>query len=167
MTRTIKWWFFLGMGFYLCALLAIIPLPVAYQWARPEWVLMFVIFCQLNHPTSFNPLLAWVMGLFVDGLLGTSLGEHALVYAIICYITALLRPRFLFRPLWQQVGKISFLICLSQIGILILHALKGQTPHTWLYWLGTAASCVIWPMFVSLLHHLSHFLNVAPRSRSL
>lgn len=162
--RMVKWGLFLGLGFYLCGVLTVIPIPQEYQWYRPQWLLMLVIFCQINQPTAFNPLIAWVGGLLLDSLLGTRLGEHAFVFAIICYLTALLRPRFIMRPLWQQIGKIFLLVCLGQIFILWFHVFNGQNPHTLLYWMGSVISCLIWPVFVLFFQYLCRFFNLTALS---
>lgn len=168
MARVIKWWLFLGIGFYFCGVLTVIPIPMEYQWFRPYWLLMLVIYCQLANPKSFNPGWAWVMGLLVDSLLGTRLGEHALVFAVVGYFTSLLRPRFLLRPLWQQVGKVLLLVCLGQIILLWFHVLAGQNPHTLLYWTGALTSCLIWPIFALLLQSICQSLSVLPfTSRSI
>lgn len=150
MWQSIRWWLFFIFGFYVCAALTVLPIPLSWQWFRPQWVLLFFIFCQIVHPRYFNPIFAWVGGLLVDSLLDTPLGEHALVFSIVCYITSLLRPRFILRPLWQQLGKIFLLVSLGQILILWFHALIGQNPHTLLYWMGTLTSCLCWPILVAL-----------------
>lgn len=160
MARMIKWWLFLGIGFYLCAVLSVIPLPMEYQWYRPQWLLMFVIFCQIYNPKSFNPALGWGIGLLFDSLVGARLGAHALVFAVICYLSATLRPRFVLKPLWQQIGKVTLLICLGQICILWFHVLNGQNPHTLLYWVGTVTSSLVWPIFALLLQGIGQSLNV-------
>ncbi len=144
MFQTIRWWAFFLIAIYIGGLLTAFPIPQDWQWFRPHWLLVFFIYCQVVYPNHFNPILAWVGGLLVDSLLETRLGEHALVFAVICYLTALLRPKFLLRPLWQQFGKVSLLVCFAQILILWFHAITGQNPHTLLYWMGTVTSCVFW-----------------------
>ena len=161
MARVVQWWLFLALAFYVACLLSIIPLHGAYQWCRPQWVLMLVIFCQLVQPNLFNPCWAWLMGLLVDGLLQTTPGEHALIFALISYLTALVRPRFLLRPMWQQVGKVFLLIGLGQILMLWFHMFAGQNPRTLLYWMGTLTSCLIWPIYLMVLHYLGRFFNVS------
>lgn len=160
----IKWWAFLIVGCYLCGILTILPLPQDYQWYRPLWFLMFVLFCQLSQPTLFNPFIAWFIGLIADTLLGTPLGANALIFSLLCYLSALLRMKFMIKPLWIHVGKIFLLICLGQIFILWFHALTGQNPHTLFYWMGSVASCIIWPLFVILLQSICRFMSVTPIS---
>lgn len=160
--QSIKWGFFLILGFYLCGILTVIPLAPEYQWYRPQWLFMLVIFCQLQQPKLFNPLIAWVIGLLLDSLLGTRLGEYALICTIISYLTYFFAPNFSVSPLWSQWGKIFLLVCLAQIFILWFHALAGENPQTLLYWAGSVVSTLIWPVFVLLLQSLSRLLGIQP-----
>lgn len=164
MIRAIKWWLFLTVGFYLNAVLTVWPLDDAYQWYRPQWVFMFVILCQILQPTYFNPIVACFFGLLMDSLLGTPLGQYALVCTIISYFTSLLRGQFFSRPLWIQIEKVLLLVCLGQILVLWFHAFAGQNPRTLWYWMGSVSSCVIWPLFVLLFHCVSQLFRVAPFS---
>lgn len=148
MVEQFKWWIIFILGFYLCCVLMVLPLPVHFQWYRPQWLLLFIIFCQLEQPTSFNPFYAWCGGLIQDSLLGTPLGQYALIFALISYLTALMRSRFVRKPLWMQWGKIFLLVALSQILMLWFHALEGQNPHSLEYWMGSVISCLAWPLVV-------------------
>lgn len=162
MMRALKWWLFLAAGFFLNAILTVWPIDEVYQWYRPQWIFMFVIFCQILQPSYFNPLVAWVLGLLIDSLLGTPLGEYALVCAVISYLASLLRNTFFYRPIWLQMEKILLLICLGQILILWFHAFAGQNPQTMWYWMGSLSSCLIWPFFVLLFQMISHLFKVVP-----
>ena len=160
MARLVKWWLFLIVGFYICGVLTALPLIQSAEWYRPLWLLMFVIYCQLSQPSLFNPIIAWFMGLLLDALMGTHLGEQALIFSLVSYLTSLLRPRFLQRPFWQQMGKIFWLLFLGQILNLWFHALDGQNPQTLYYWMGSITSCLIWTVFFMCAHVLSQILTV-------
>lgn len=169
MGQFLRGFLFLLVGFYVCGILTILPLTEAMQWYRPQWMLMFVIFSQISLPFMFNPCVAWFVGLLMDSLLGTQLGEHALVFSAICYITYILRPKFTQRPLWSQIEKVFLLVCLSQIAMLWLHVIAGQNPRTLFYWMGSVMSCAVWPLFALFFQAiLSHVFCIAPlRTRSL
>jgi len=156
----LRWWIFIILGFFFCGILTLIPLPMNYQWLRPEWLLLFVIFCQLTEPKLFNPIVAWVIGLFLDNLLGTPLGENALIFAVMSFVTACLRARFIQKPLWLSFGKIFFLILLAKIFMLWFHALSKQSPHSLWYWSGLLTNTMIWPLFVILLQKLCQVFSV-------
>lgn len=162
--RLIKWWTFQIFGCYLCGILTVLPLSQAYQWYRPQWLLLFVLFSQISQPTLFNPIFAWIIGLIADCLLGTQIGEHALIFSIISYLAALLRPKFIIKPLWSHLGKIFLLVCLGQILVLWFHAIVGQNPHTLFYWMGSVTSCIVWPLFVIFLQSFGRALHVTPTS---
>lgn len=164
MIRAMKWWIFIAVGFYLNAILTVWPIEQSYQWYRPQWIFMFVIFCQILQPTYFNPIVAWFFGLLMDSLLGTPLGQYALVCSIIAYLASLLRGQFFRRPLWLQVEKVLLLVCLAQILILWFHAFAGQNPHTLWYWMGSVSSCILWPFFALVFHGLSRFFKIVPYS---
>lgn len=159
MIQWIKWCLFLFINFYLAAVLTVLPLANAYQWYRPQWILMLVIFCQIKQPQLFNPLIAWLLGLLMDSLQGTPLGEYALIFAVISYLTCLLRAEFMRRPLAAQVGKIFLLVCLGQIFVLWFQVWAGHNPHTLSYWMGSVMSCLAWPLLVVTLEAISQLFG--------
>lgn len=160
MMQAIRWWLFFLVGFFLNAMLTIWPLAPAYQWYRPQWMFMFVILCQLLQPRYFNPLIAWGVGLCLDSLLGTPLGEYAFICAVLAYLTSLLRGMFVRRPFWLQIEKILLLICLGQMLVFWFHAFMGDHAHALRYWAGSIVSGVVWPMFVLFFHFIRQIFRV-------
>lgn len=160
--RILQWCFFIGISLLAAILLSAIPLPDFLRFYRPQWFLLWVIFCQLQFPRQFNPWYAWGAGLLCDGLFGSLLGLNALILTVIAYLTALLRSRFVAQPFWQQIGKIGLLVALAQIGLLWVHVFMGQNPGTLLYWMGTVMSCAIWPVWVGVLNTVTRLFGVAP-----
>lgn len=61
----------------LIALVAsITPLPLGIDAFRPDWVLVVLIYWCLALPTKVNVISAWFMGLLLDVLLGSVLGDR-------------------------------------------------------------------------------------------
>ncbi len=160
LTRVLKWWLFVIFGFYLFGILTILPLPMEWQWLRPQWLLLFVIFCQLNQPKYFNVWTAWLIGLLLDTLFGTPLGQNAFIFALICYLTSFYRNNLLQKPLALQLIKITMLLCLAQGLSLWFHAMVGQKPFSWLYWSTALTSALIWPLMVFFLQMLSRTFKI-------
>ena len=67
--------------------LMVMPLPEWIRPFRPEWVTLVVIYWCLALPSRVNIGIAWIMGLIVDVLTGTLLGQHALAMAIVAFFT--------------------------------------------------------------------------------
>lgn len=162
--RAFRWWIFIALSLALTALLTVIPLPDVIRWYRPQWFMLWVVFCQLQFPRQFNPWYAWGAGLMMDALFGSPLGLHALILTLLAYLTALLRARFVARPFWQQMGKIFVLMGLGQIILLWVHVFMGHNPHTLGYWISTMTSCGIWPVWVGIMTTFSRCLGTTPYS---
>ena len=139
--RTLKWWLFLLLGFYFFGLLTVLPIPEEAKWFRPQWLLLFTILCQTYQPKRFGIALAFGLGLLADLLLGMKMGENALIFTLIYFLMAFLRP---------SLFKIFLMVCLAQMLMLWFHVLAGQNPHTLFYWASTVTSVVAWPIMVFL-----------------
>lgn len=160
--RIMQWSLFIVLSLLLTFLLAAIPFSEILKFYRPQWFILWVVFCQLQYPRQFNPWYAWCAGLLCDALFGTLLGLHAFIFSLIAYLTALLRSRFVGRPFWQQIGKVGILVCLGQILLLWFHVFMGHNPGTLWYWMSTITSCAIWPLWVGVLNTLTRVLGIAP-----
>lgn len=159
MINLLRWTFFLVVGIYFNILLMLLPLHGMHQWFRPQWMMMFVIFCQVKQPRYFNPLIACPLGLLLDVALGGQLGEHALTLSLLAYLTALLGGVFQARSLAMQCGKVFLLVCLGQMCLLWFHAIRGQNPHTLWYWMGAVTSCLCWPLFTFFFERCYRFFG--------
>lgn len=131
--------------------LTILPLPVWAVWYRPEWLLLVIIYWCLTFPDRFNVGYAWTLGLLLDTLHGTLLGEHALAFALVAYITAKSHRRIRFFSLWQQALTVFGLVVIFQIIIFIIQGLIGQASQTWMFWLPSFTSMLLWPWIFLLL----------------
>ena len=158
--RATVWFLF---AFYCCCALTIMPMPDVLFWLRPQWLVLWVIFLQLRVPSHFNPILAWCMGLLVDGLMGATLGQYALVFAVTGYLTACFTAQLNNKTAWQQLPYIGLMVCLAQMMILWFHLYAGENPHTLFYWLSSMTSCLCWPIFASFMQYLMRKLHCLPR----
>lgn len=52
---------------------------------RPDWVALVVLYWVIALPHHLNVISAWVVGLIMDILLGSTLGIHALSMAVISW----------------------------------------------------------------------------------
>ena len=61
----------------LALIFAIVPLPTPLEPARPDLLLLLVIYWSLSAPRIAGLMFAWLCGLAIDLLKGTLLGQHA------------------------------------------------------------------------------------------
>ncbi len=141
-------------------LLTTVPLPDSVRLLRPDWVLLVLIYWTMALPHRVGVGVAWLAGLFTDVLTGTLLGQHALAYCIVIFITLKLHQRLRLHPLWQQSLSILTLLALSQLLLLWINGMIGRPVHTWTYWLPSLSGATLWPIIFPLLRGLRRSFRV-------
>ncbi len=138
-------------SFFLGIVLSLLPLPVWADWFRPEWLLLVVLYWALALPHRISIGAGWVLGLLLDAMNGTLLGEHALAMAVSVYLIVVLHRRVRLFPVWQQAVVIFGLTLLYQLIIFAVQGVIGEDPHTWLYWAPSFTSMLMWPWIFTIL----------------
>lgn len=133
------------ISFMVAMMLTVIPLP---EWAatfRPAWVPLVLIYWCIALPKRVNIGVGWLSGLFVDILTGTLLGQHALAYAVVAFLSVKLHQQIRVYPFWQQALSVFTLVALGQLLIVWILGIVGRAPESWLYWMPSATSALLWP----------------------
>lgn len=147
-------------SFALALILTMIPLPYALELVRPEWVALFLIYWCLALPERVGITLGWLMGLLLDVARGAVLGQHALVLALIAFLTVRLHRRIRLFPVWQQAASVMLLVLLGQMLALWVRGVVGQPSGGWLTWLPALSSLIVWPIVFGFLRYLRRALQV-------
>jgi len=90
--------------------LTMLPLRSEFVLFRPEWIALTLIHWGLVAPSRSSLLIAWFVGLMVDALYGSIIGQHALGYTIVIFMTLRMRSRLLLDSLFQQIFLISIVL---------------------------------------------------------
>lgn len=135
-------------------LLTLLPMPAAVQVYRPEWVALVVIYWCLAAPERVGVGVAWGMGIMLDVISGTLLGQHALALALVAYIAIKLHRQARQFPLWQQAFMVMLLIIVHLMLNLWVQGIIGQPPRSWKYWLPALTSMLLWPWVFLILRDL-------------
>lgn len=141
--------------------LMIMPLPEWLRPFRPEWVTLAIIYWCLALPSRVNIGIAWLMGLIVDVLTGTLLGQHALAMAIVAFFTVRLHKQIRVYPLWQQSLSVFTLVALGQLLVVWIRGIAGDSPDSWLYWGPSLTSALVWPVVFLFLRDIRRKFRVA------
>ncbi len=133
--------------FLLTYVVMILPVSEWVQWAWPEWTTMALIYWTMTLPSRVGILTGWVLGLGLDVLLGTVLGQHALVLALVAYFSLVLHRRIRVYPILQQSFIVFLLVGLQLLMLRFVQAAVGSVPSSLLYWLPCLVSALLWPVF--------------------
>lgn len=145
----------------LAMMLTILPLPNWSIWLRPQWVLLVVIYWCLAVPERISVGVAWCIGLLLDVLQGTLLGQHALALAVVAYFTVKFHPRIRLFPIWQKT-VIVFFLSLIYMGLLYwVQGVMGVLPSAWEFWIPAVTSAILWPWVFIILRDLRRKFNVS------
>ncbi|MGH7461878.1 MAG: rod shape-determining protein MreD [Longimicrobiales bacterium] len=131
--------------------LTAVPLP---EWAvnwRPYWLAMVLIYWCMALPERIGIGIAWVLGLFLDVLQGTVLGQNALGFALIAWITIKSYQRIRVFPLFQQAIVICGYVLILQFFTLWIRGMMGVPPQHWTFWMPAFTSMLLWPWIFIIL----------------
>lgn len=129
----------------IAMILDMLPLPQWAFWARPEWLLLVLIYWVMAIPQRINVGFAWCIGILVDVMNGTLLGEHAMAFALVAYTVARLHQRLRMFPLWQQAIAVFMFSIFYQTILFAIQGMIGELPKTLSYWLPSFISMLFWP----------------------
>ena len=135
----------------LAIIFAVLPLPEPINAARPDLLLLLVIYWSLSAPRIAGLLFAWLCGLSIDVLKGIILGQHALAFLVVAYLTHKFQLRMRIFPISQQTATVFMLLAVYQFIVFWLDGIIGQPVTTWMRWLPVISGAVLWPILVAVL----------------
>lgn len=95
----------------LALLLTILPLPAIIDPYRPDWLTLVIVYWVIALPHRVNVGTAWIAGLLLDILMGSTLGVRALALAIMAYVAAMQFQKVRNFSVWQQAVVVGITAC--------------------------------------------------------
>ncbi|MGQ0697208.1 MAG: rod shape-determining protein MreD [Panacagrimonas sp.] len=150
MTPEIPARFWLSLLFALLLQLVALPDPIAV--ARPLWLPMVLAYWILVEPRAPSLIVAFVLGIVLDVLYNTVLGQHAACFLVMLYFVARLRSVLILLPLWQ----LTFALAPAWAGYCLLMSLVDElTRHRadlLFRWVPALSTIPFWPLVYRLLN---------------
>jgi rod shape-determining protein MreD len=135
----------------IALMLAIAPLP---EWAepfRPDWVVLTLIYWSMTFPGNYSVGAAWIIGLIVDVAQGTLLGQHALAFSIVIYVTVKFHLQLRQFPLLQLTATVFAMLALYQFVLFWINGVAGVNAPMVTYWGPVLGGTMIWPLVTIVL----------------
>lgn len=129
----------------LALALTILPLPDLLLGLRPPWVLMLVLYLQFFLPDYFNIVTLLIIGLALDVLLSTVLGEHAFALSCVAWLASNKARRFRLFSIGQQMALVGFFCLFYQLLILMIDASLGYHVRFIMSLGSSLISILLWP----------------------
>ena len=132
-------------------LLTIMPIP---EWARPyrpPWYTLILIYWVMAMPQRVGVGSAWLLGIALDIMTGTLLGQHAIGLSILAYMVHQAHLRLRLFPLWQQAMVILPLLLLERAITFWGMGVAHQPLPRLEYWISPFVGILLWPWVYILL----------------
>ncbi len=140
-------------------MLAIMPLPAAVAFARPDWLVLLVIFWAMQLPRAWSVGSAWLVGIVLDVAYGTLLGQHALALAVVAFLTVRFHLLMRVFPMLQLTATVFALLALYQFLLLWVNGVTNVTAAPSYYWAPVLTGTLIWPFLYMFLSGMRYRAN--------
>lgn len=135
----------------IALLFALVPLPQWAIWIRPAWVALVLIYWTLMFPGQVSLGIAFLLGIILDILNNTLLGEHALALVLVSFCVLKLQRQVRFFPLLQQSLFVGLFILIYQFVLYLVQGITRDPITEWQFWLTPMVSIVYWPFLYIVL----------------
>ena len=112
---------------------------------------MVLIYWCMALPQRVGVLTGWVVGLVLDVLHGSILGQHAFGLAFVAWIALLYHQRIRVFPIAQQALFVALTVFVYLFAMLQVYNLLGSVEYQYSYLLGTLTSALLWPWIFYVL----------------
>ncbi len=126
-------------------ILSILPLPDLIMGFRPPFILLLVLYIQFFLPQYFNITVLFLIGLCLDVLLSTVIGEHAFALLMTTWFAAGKIRRFMFFSMIQQMMLILTCCLIYQWIIFLVDAFLGYHQSPWMLAVPPLLGMMCWP----------------------
>lgn len=151
----------IALSFLAAFMLTATPLP---DWAlpwRPAWLAMVLVYWCMALPQRVGVLTGWILGLVLDVMHGSILGQHAFGLAFVAYVILQYHQRLRVFPLVQQAIIIGSIAFVYQLAMLWVYNLLGSVDYSYRYLFGAISTGVLWPWVFIILRDIRRRARVA------
>ena len=146
---------FLFGGFLAALALEVLPLPTWAEPARPGWTIAVLIWWCLYAPQRVNVGSAFALGIVLDVLKGTLLGQHALALTLVAALAARFHLQLRVFPTWQQTSLVGLLALLAGVLLWWTDGISGQPGNLLLRIPSALTTALLWPWLAELMRSMS------------
>ena len=117
----------------------------------PDFVALVLVFWCVRQPRLIGLGVAWTLGLLTDAGNGVLLGQHALAYSLLAFLSIWLSRRILWFGPWLQALHVAAMLLAAQGVTLVVRLAAGDSYPGWPIFVGPLAGALLWPLATWLL----------------
>ncbi len=135
---------FIAASLVAALILNFLPLQGDILVFRPDFVAIAIAYWNINHPHKMGMGVAFGMGLMMDVGNTGILGQHALAYCVIVYLTLIFGRRLRLFNSMQQAPQIGLILLIVQIVIVLVAVSGGSALPDGQYFFATVTGILLW-----------------------
>lgn len=135
----------------LFAALLLNMVPFGYFLGIPDWIALVLVFWCLHQPLKVGMSAGFILGLLMDVVDASVMGQHALAYVFLAYAAAALSRRVLWFPLWQQALHVLLILLGGQLIMLLARMVSGADFPGFSWFFSSFTSVLLWYPLTYLL----------------
>ncbi|MGQ0529181.1 MAG: rod shape-determining protein MreD [Panacagrimonas sp.] len=140
------------LSLLVALLLQLVAMPDVIAAARPLWLPLLLVYWALAEPRVPSLIAAFALGIVMDVLQNTVLGQHAAGFVLLVYFMARMRGVFILFPLWQS----TVALIPAWLGYCLLMAVIDEMSRhradLWLRWLPALSTTLFWPLVHTVMN---------------
>lgn len=140
---------FMLLSAFLALAFNMLPWPDV-RWI-PDMLALVIVFWCIHQPQKMGMGLAFVLGLFMDVVDSTLIGQHALGYTLLAFGAYVVHRRIHWFTQWQQALHILVLLMIAETVMLLVRMVAGGTFPGLMIYFGSALAALLWPVVTLLL----------------
>jgi len=145
----------IALTLLVALILQLIELPYALAVLRPLFVPMVLVYWVMVVPQPMGLLTGWLVGLLLDVLLGSVLGQHALGLTVMVFVTLQVRGILSLYPVWQEALALTPIWLLYTFLMFWIDGATGHRADPLLLWLPLLTTGPSWPLLFALMSSLN------------
>jgi rod shape-determining protein MreD len=142
--------------------LQLFELPYALAVLRPLFVPLVLVYWVMVIPQPTGLLMAFVVGLLLDVLVASVLGQHALGLTILVFVTLQTRGWLTLFPIWQEAAVLTVLWLAYAFLMFWIDGATGHRSDPWLHWVPVLTTGLCWPLVFAVLNTLRRRVQQDP-----
>lgn len=155
-TKKINNYFITAVSFFIALTLTFIDLPTWADWIYPEFLVIVLLYWIYTSCAYVNIGMAFLVGIALDIILDTPIGEHALVLILAAYFIIKFNSKIHLLDFEKRLALVFGLIFWCQFAPLLIQFCLGQSAFFWLSSLKilikTLSSTLLWLVLPILLN---------------
>ena len=140
--------------------LSVMPMPEDLQHYRLQWSALVLIYWCMALPERVGVGTGFFVGLLLDILTGTLLGQHAFGLSVISFIVLKTHKRVRVFPLWQQSLFVVLILLLDRLLFFWVDGTIGRPAGTAESWIAPLLGGLIWPWLFIIFRDMRRRFHV-------